>query len=455
MSRSAKQLRRSGRYRLPSMPEPVVVKPTRAEEIKYVLGPDSSFAAPFRPMGGNSSATQCTSSSAGTVVDVSALTQVCNIDTHSNTVTVQPGIRIGHLAKALSSKGLELPSGYDHMSCTVGGAVAGGCIGPSFGDDSALFAAIVKSMRLITPAGKAIEIRSDQENLLHAFRLSFGMLGVITEVTLRVRPIRVFTASHRRCTFDQFASVVERLASIDVGLKFFLLPFQNQVYLDIRRPVANVTACHRIPWKVKDWGESTVLPNLFKTINRIVPASGIRYQMIDGISKLTQDIVNNRLVSSGSNATALMSSAKDKDDAQKLCYSTWLFAASEFAIVVQAYREFCVRTQKESGFRCDMPTVGFRLGRDASALLSPCFDEPMIALRAISTQTIGWDNFAIDFSEFARHWGGAPLFNQTREIPADYPAQVFGSRFEFFRKIRRQFDPDNRMMNPFLSQYFL
>ena len=47
------------------------------------------------------------------------------------------------------------------------------------------------------------------------------------------------------------------------------------------------------------------------------------------------------------------------------------------------------------------------------------------------------------------------MFNQTREVPADYPAQVVGSRYEFFRKIRRHFDPENRMMNSYLSQYFL
>ncbi len=451
MSGSSRQLRQSGRYRALSIPDSVVVKPAGVEEIKHVLGPDSNFAAPFRPMGANSSATECTSSSAGTVINVSAFTQICNIDTSANTVTVQAGVHIGHLAKSLASEGLELAGGHDHMSRTVGGAVAGGCIGPAFGDDSAFFASQVKSMRLVTPAGKVLEIRSDQKNLLHTFRLSFGMLGVIFEITLRVRPIRIFAASHRRCSFDQFASVMETLCTVDVGLKFYLLPFQGQVYLDIRRPVTDVTADRRIPWKIKNWGESAVLPQIVKSISRIVPASGMRYQMIDGISKLTQTVVNNRFVNSGSNATALMSRMKDNYPAQKLCYSTWIFPASEFPIVVQAFRDFCIRTQNESGFRCDMPAVGFRLGKDASALLSPCFDEPMV----ISTQTDGWDDFAIDFSDFACHWAGVPLFNQTREIPANYPAQVFGSRFEFFRKIRRQFDPDNRMMNPFLSQYFL
>jgi FAD/FMN-containing dehydrogenase len=455
MSGNATQLWRSGRYRSPVSQGPVTIRPARVVDIENALGSDSHYSAPFRPVGANSSATGCTSSSSGTLVDMTALNEIRSIDPISQTVIVQPGVRIGDLTRELADYGLELGGGHDLMSRTVGGAVAGGCIGPTFGEDGAFFSSQVESMRLITPTGKSIEIRSDQKNLLHAFRLSFGLLGIIYEIKLRVRPIRTFSVTHRRCTFDQFGAVAEKLATVDVGLKFFLMPFRDRVYLDIRRVSTGTTGTHRIPWRVKDWGESTVLPNVVKSISRVVPASGVRYRMIDELSKLTQGIVNNRLVNSGSNSTALSSSCKENDGARKLYYSTWFFPAADFAIVVQAYRDFCLRVQSNSKFRCDMPTVGFRLGRDASALLSPAFDEPMIALRAISTQEKGWEDFAIDFGDFARHWGGSPLFNQTREIPADYPGQVFGSRHNFFRKIRRQFDPENRMMNPFLSQYFL
>lgn len=455
MSVNAMRLRQSGRYRLPVMSEPTVIRPVRAVELKKALGPDSSYAPPFRPMGANSAATDCTASSVGTVVDLSQLNQICHVDADTLTVTVQPGVLIGDLVRELAEYGLELAGGHDLMSRTVGGAVAGGCIGPTFGDDGAFFASQVVSLKLVTPTGKPVEIRSDQQNLMHAFRLSFGMLGIIYEVKLRVRPTRTFSVTHRGCSFDEFGAVAEKLAGADVGLKFFLLPFLDRVYLDIRRHDSGTTATHRIPWKMKDWGESTVLPHVFKSINRIVPVAGVRYRMIDEISRLTQGVVNNRLVSTGSNSTAQRSSVKRNDAAKTLNYSTWFFPAADFAIVVQAYRDFCFRIQASSGFRCDMPTVGFRIGRDKSALLSPSFEEPMIALRAISTQAKGWGDFVIDFADFARHWGGSPLFNQTREVPPDYPAQVFGRRYEFFRKIRRQFDPENRMMNPFLSQYFL
>ena len=455
MSANPNHLRRSSRFRLHKLSGPALIRPVRTGEIRDALNPESKYLPPFRPMGANSSATDCTTSSAGTVVDMTGLDQIRNIDAYGDTVTVQPGVRIGDLAHELAEHGLELAGGHDLMSRTVGGAVAGACIGAAFGDDGAFFASQVKSIRIITPNGKPIEIRQDQKNLLNAFRMSFGMLGIIYELKLKVRPIRTFGVTHRRCSFDQFAGVAENLSNVDVGLKFFLLPFRDRVYLDLRRHSPDARATHRIPWKIKDWGESTVLPHVFKSINRIVPVAGVRYRLIDEISQATQGLVNNRLVSSGSNSTALMSSTKSDNASDRLYYSTWFFPATDFAIVVQAYRDFCLRIRENSNYRCDMPTVGFRIGRDRSALLSPSFDEPMIALRAISTQAKGWEDFAIDFGDFARHWGGIPIFNQTRDIPADYPQQAFGSRLTFFKKIRRQFDPENRMMNPFLSQYFL
>lgn len=455
MSVNAVTVRRTGRFRLHKQSKPTVLHPSKVREIRDALEPNSRYRLPFRPVGANSSATDCTSSAAGTVIDVSALTQIRNIDTYSDTVIVQAGARIGDLAKELASHGLELAGAHDLMSRTVGGAVAGACIGPAFGDDGAFFASQVKSIRVITPDGKAIHIRGDQKNLLNAYRLSYGMLGIIYEVELKVRPTRIFSVTHRRCTFEQFAAVSERLSNVDVGLKYFLLPFRNRVYLDLRRHSPDARAGHRIPWKIKDWGESTVLPHVFNSINRVVPVSGVRYRLIDEVSKMTQGLVSTRLVNSGSNFTAQMSRTKGNDTAQRLHYSTWFFPAADFAIVVQAYREFCLGIHRDSGFRCDMPTVGFKIGRDRTALLSPSFDEPMIALRAISTQVKGWDDFAIDFGDFARHWGGIPVFNQTLEVPADYPGPAYGSRLEFFRKIRRQLDPENRMMNPYLSQYFL
>lgn len=445
---SAIALRRSGSFTVRRTVEPSIIRPPHLKKLRDALDPLSKYPPPFRPMGADSSSTDCTLSAAGTVIDMTAFDDIVNIDAYNDTVTVQAGVRIGTLIEALATHGMELAGSHDLLNRTVGGAVSSGCIGPSIGDDGAFLASQVLSVKLVTPNGQLLQINHDKRKLLDAFRMSYGTLGAIYEIVLKTRPITPFQAVHRRCTIKQFAAAAERLSNTNIGIKFYLMPFRDRVYLDLRRYDGSARATRKIPWKIKDWGESTVLPNVFKSLNRIVPVSGVRYRLIDEISKVTQGIVSNRLVTSGSNATAL-------GETGPLNYSTWLFPAADFAIVVQTFADFCERTYKETGFRCDMPTVGFRLPQDTSAMLSPSFDEPMFALRVISTQTKGWEDFALDFAEFAQHWGGAPLFNQTRGLTPEYASEVFGSRLEFFKKIRRKFDPDDRMMNPFLSQYFL
>lgn len=419
------------------------------DQLKEILTPGSGYLAPFRPAGAGSSATDCNVSTIGTILDMSYLDDIVDIDTYNHRITVQAGTRISQVVDALAVHGMELEGSHDLVDRTVGGAVASGCIGPAIGKDGALFASQVLGMKVVTPDGKLLVATIGQQKILNLLRMSYGMLGAICEVTLRARPIMGFSATHRRCSTQQFSNAVEKLARTGLGLKFFMMPFRDRVYLDLRRFDAQAKSMS-LPWKIKDWGESTVLPSVFKSLYRIIPVSGVRYRLIDQVSSMTQGLVSNRLVAGGS-----ISTAKSSGGGRSLRYSTWFFPACDFTVVVQAYREFCERVRAESGFRCDMPTVGYLLGCDRSSILSPCFDEPMIALRAVSTQGKGWDDFAIDFGEFAANWGGMPLFNQSLELSPDYARTAFSKRLDYFRKVRRQVDPENRLMNPYLSQYFL
>jgi FAD/FMN-containing dehydrogenase len=252
---------------------------------------------------------------------------------------------------------------------------------------------------------------------------------------------------------DEFAATSVRLAGSKLGLKFYLLPYRNHVYVDTRHYEKSAGNAYNAPWKIKDWGESTVLPHVFRSLNRVLPIAAVRYRIIDGLSAATHQLVNSRLVRNGNNVTA--SGRRRRTQPRKMLYSTWCFPACDFSLVVKAYARFCRTTFANTAYRCDMPTVGFYVARDNSALLSPSFDEPLIALQTQSTQQRGWDDFALDLAEFAESWGGTPVFNQTLATRSEYAAQTYAGRMEFFRKIRRQLDPDNRLLNPYLARYFL
>jgi len=185
---------------------------------------------------------------------------------------------------------------------------------------------------------------------------------------------------------------------------------------------------------------------VFRSLNRVVPIQSVRYKLIDSISEATQGLVNSRLVSTGTNASLQSSSRHCR-------YSTWCFPAANFSMIAKAYRDFCEMTYASNQYRCDMPAVGFHLCNDKTSLLSPSFDESMIALTTASTQAKGWEDFVIDLAEFAEKWGGTPLISQSRALRAEHVIQTYSKRLDCFRLLRRKLDADKRLLSPFLAQF--
>ena len=450
--KTTQSLKNTGRYRAKAPAGPVTLEPANLNDLRRIIDPAARTALPIRPLGAGTASTDCNTSENGTTLKTTGLDQMVSVDTYNHTVTAQAGVRLEFLTRELAEHGLELVGGYDLQGRTVGGAISAPCYGPCIGSDGGYFSSHVVAMKFVRADGELLRITPEQKNLLGVFRASFGMLGILYEATLRVRPIRTFTASHRRVSIDKFASVVDALANADVGFKFYLMPYRDRVYLDLRRYEADPSNAYKTPWKVKDWGESTVLPHVFKSLNKVVPIQSVRYKMIDSISEATQGLINSRFVRAGTNAAAQPNHHRHAG-ARGCFYSTWCFPAANFSMIVKAYTDFCESTYAASHYRCDMPAVGFRLCRDTSSLLSPSFDESMIAITTASTQPDGWEDFVIDLAEFAEKWGGLPLISQSRALRANHVIQSYGNRLDFFRRMRRQLDPENRFLSPFMAQF--
>lgn len=453
----ATNLARSGGYRVTrttgtSPSGPIIEEPVNLNQLRSIMAPRSGTPLPIRAQGSGSACNSCNTTETGTTVRMTGMNRILHIDPVNYTTTVQAGVSLRDLVNELAEHGLELAGSYDLSGRTVGGAVAAPCFGPTIGNNGSYLASSVKSMKLVRADGEVIRAGETQANLLGAFRSSFGLLGIIHEVTLRVRPIRVFKASHRRVSIDKFVSIIDTLANADIGFKFYLMPWRDRVYLDARRYESGSGSNYTAPWKLKDWGESTVLPNMFRSLGKVVPVQSLRYRLADSISETTQGLVNSRYVVAGSNATC-QSNSIGKRRSRRSFYSTWCFPAVDFSMVTRAYRDFCESGYASSGYRCDLPAVGYRLGRDSATLLSPSFDEPMIALTSASTQEKGWHDFAIDLAEFAEQWGGTPLVSQSRSLRAEHVIQTYNRRMDFFRRLRRKLDPENRLLNPFLAQF--
>ena len=65
----------------------------------------------------------------------------------------------------------------------------------------------------------------------------------------------------------------------------------------------------------------------------------------------------------------------------------------------------------------------------------------------------GWDDFVLDFADFAAKNQGVPFFNQSRNAAPEVVNQRFGTRLAFFNKVRRELDPHDRLVNQFFQSY--
>jgi hypothetical protein len=427
------------------------VQVTSPTEIHAVLMDPRRYPGPVRPIGSGSSTTRCVTANGGTQLDLSTMNRVLKID--RDTVTVQPGISLPELAEVLGEEGLELVGGFDLANRTVGGAVCAAGLEASMAGDVGQFASHVVQIKVLSPNGKKFVVNEKTKSLLALMRLSYGLLGIVYEVTLRVRPIQGFSVQTAKVSFKDFGKLGPKLVGATAGVKLYLLPFRDRIYLELRRPAAEKDPGRKLAWRIKDWAVYSALPEAARSLGMALPIRQLRYPLIDSLSEVAQSLVNNALVRSGSNSVEQSGRYRMLGSKSRFTYTTWAFPAAEFSSTVLAYKLFCKEYYARTGFRCDMPTVGFRLNHDRSALLSPSFDSPMFTISPLSTQDEGWEDFVQDFADFSAKHHGVPFFNQTRNAAPEVVAQRFGSRLVFFNKVRRELDPHDRLVNQFFQNY--
>ena len=428
----------------------IVTEPTSPSEIAQILRDTKRFPSPVRPLGSGSTTTRCVSANAGTQLDLSKMDRVLSID--SDRVTVQPGIRLAELAEILYHEDLELVGGFDLANRSAGGAVCSAGVEASCAGDVGQFAGHVLQMKVISPRGKKFVVTQNTKSLLALMRLSYGLLGVVYEITLRVRPVQGFSVQTAKVSFKDFTKLAHRLTGTSAGVKLHLLPFRDCIYFELRRPGQNDGKGRKYAWRFKDWAAYSALPSAAKSIARVVPVGRLRYPLIDKLSQATQSITNSALLKNGSNATEQSGRFRVLSPT-RFSYCTWAFPAGDAGTVAAAYKLFSKNHYSRTGFRCDMPTMAFRLNQDRSSLLSPSFDGPMLTLSPLSTQLEGWDDFVFEFSEFAMANKGVPLFNQSKNATGAYVSERFGTRLTFFNKVRHELDPEDRLLNQYFSTY--
>ena len=154
----------------------------------------------------------------GIVLSLAKLKRILAIDPLARTATVQPGVRNLAISEAASAHGLYYaPDPSSQIACTIGGNVAenaGGVHCLKYG----LTVHNVRRVRAVTIEGEVLEIGGEAldaagYDLLALMHGSEGLLGVVTEITVKLTP-KPQVAQVALAAFDSVEAAGDAVAAV-------------------------------------------------------------------------------------------------------------------------------------------------------------------------------------------------------------------------------------------------
>jgi len=433
----------SGLYRRPRL----VMQAKRAEDIPAILANTKNYPTPVRFVGGDYSQTRCVGGDGGTTVNLSTLGKI--VEFGEGEVRTQAGVRVGTLVRALAERGQELPLTPEMGHMTVGAVAVTTLPQASRAEGPAQMSALVKELKLVTPQGKLMTVSDRNADLMRVLRSSFGLLGVVHEAVLRVQPLVPVRIDHEVLTLKEFAARFRQIVASPDALRLHISPFHDQITVERRTPDESLSSSRSGIWQIKKSVMRNVLPAFGSTVGSVLAAPGVAGAVVSGVQRALRATLPTRSVVM--HAHEWIRDFPQEAWRSRYTYTLWGFPQAGFPKLLAEYFAFCRSYYKQHGYRCNVVNGASRLHQDRSSLFSVSFQGPMITLEPSSTGDRGWDEFLIDFNDFASALGGVPTFNQSRALKPEHVTKAFGDRVKLFRALRQRTDPLNRLCNSYFA----
>jgi hypothetical protein len=285
-------------------------------------------------------------------------------------------------------------------------------------------------------------------------RSSYGLCGVVYEVTFRVKPLEAirFTYLPRQIgkltqgEVDRIIDGSQGLVCWTVGRKAH---FQRRTRIDKVGPFASVFAAARR----RLWNHTEARVGRF--IDRRIPTRPLR-NAVQGAWFAGNRLIMTTLRLVG--GATLYNPDKTIDYSRtppsgRYAFTFWAFPRDQWLDALRGYVEFSELHFGKYDFRCNMPLGSYFIRKDTNAILSYTHDGDVFSIDPIHAYTDkpAWDRFLKEFNEFAYRRNGIPLLNQSPFVERKHVEAVYGTRWKDFSTRVRQADPDRRMVNPFFD----
>ncbi|ASY54975.1 MULTISPECIES: D-arabinono-1,4-lactone oxidase [Sinorhizobium] len=349
----------------------------------------------------------------GLHLTLSGMQGVTQIDQARKRISVSAGTTINQLGKALKPNGLSLINQGDIDSQALAGALTTG----THGTGAALgnMASQIVGMRLVQPDGSILVVDETTPDLLEASRVSVGMLGVISEITLQVMDSYNLHEKLWRCDFDECMEQHDELAAKHRHFGFFWCPVPESRH------------CYCLP-------DTSSVSTTEKT------ADVCEMKVIDITERPPMDGAFERIAYSSE-----IYPIEYVPNFHELEYAVPVAHGKE---AVRAVRQLML----EKHPTCIYP-IEYRFTAGDSGWISPFFEQDSITLSVSGEPGTDYWDYLKDVDTILRQYGSRPHWGKLHFLGAEDVTALY-PRSGDFRALRAKVDPEGRFLNDHLRQLF-
>ena len=431
-----------------------LVSPAMVEELQGILRDPVHYPSPVRAMGHYHSLTPCASSD-GTIVDMSKMVQIIEIDSTNLAFTAQAGLQIIDASKALRAKGLQLMLNIEIGNMTLGSAACCHSKDALDGIEFGQVSSYVTGIKWVTPTGDLAEAsEATNPDLLHVIRSIYGLCGIIYEVTMRIKPIEALHFTYLPRPVDELTQdEVDNLLDTSEGLICWTVG--RTAIFQQRHRIADPTILSTLEAAVRRTLWNYEGARVGQLIDQFTANKSLRDALQQGDFDAAKLLYSTLHLFGGITLLApdkIIDYENTPADA-RYAFTFWAFPRSQWLATLRAYLDFTDDHFKATGFRCNMPLGAYHIRRDGSSLLSYTQDQEVFSIDPIhaSTDNTAWHYFLQQFNDFASQRNGIPLLNQSPFVEQKHVEAAYGQRWLQFSAAVRSMDPGGRMLNPFFA----
>src|SRR5215471_18905116 len=230
----------------------MVAYPTCVEDIVQILTRPDCYPSPMRAIGSTHSTTPCGVADGGTLIDMTGMNRI--LDIGDDTVTAEAGALYIDVAEALRQRNLQFFVNVEIGNLTLGSAACCGTKEASFSGELGQVCSYVTAIKLVMASGKLIEITDKEPDkhphprLLQLMRSSYGLLGIVYEVTFRVQTLQAMAVQHRTVRISRLESELPALIDGHQSVMLYVLPFLDRAVAEVRDYVVPEGPPNRWVW---------------------------------------------------------------------------------------------------------------------------------------------------------------------------------------------------------------